>query len=259
MPFSPSPFASSYYNIDMNAIGRGLDPIRRPVVISGFCNNVGLTRTTLWTPGGLYTFPATAQQMRVVSSSASDTAGGTGVQSVRIYYLDNNYTSQQEVVTLNGTTPVNTTATNIYRIQGFYAENIGSNGSAVGNVSLQNLGGTTTYARIDAGDVRAWQAIFTVPAGMYVYMFDWTISSTHPTAGRAATFFYETTWDPVQQTNRNFLNRLVRMGLQDADLRMEAPVPVQFGPRADIMITALAEATVYGTTYSAGWIEPSGE
>jgi hypothetical protein len=243
--------------VDFVNIARGLDPVRRPVVISGYCNNVGTTRTTLWTPGGLYVWPASAQQMRVVSSSASDSASGTGVQQVRIYYLDNDHVPQQEVVTLNGTTPVTTVATNILRINGLYAEAIGSNGSAVGNVSLQNTGGTTTYARIDAGEVRAWQAIFTVPAGFKAYMIDWTISAAHPTTGRVSTFFYETTWDPVQQTNFSFFNRLVRMGAQDNSLRMEAQIPVTFGPKADVQVTALAEAAIYGTTYSAGWLEPA--
>lgn len=255
MPFTPSPFAPSYAGIDFLRIARGLDPIRRPVVISGYNGNVGTTRVTLWTPGGLYVFPSAPQQMQLVSTSANDAPGGTGVMSVILYYLDGNYESRQEGINLNGTTPVYTVAKDILRVQGLYADRIGSNGAAVGNISLQGIGGGTTYARIDAGDVRAWQAVFTVPAGRFVYMFDWTISAGHPTAGRQATFFYETTWDPAQQSNHGFMNRLVRMSIQDNALRMEAAIPVQFGPKADIMITAMAEAQVYGTTYSAGWME----
>lgn len=258
MPFGPSPFNPFRGSVDFVNISRGLDPVRRPVVISGYSELVGTVVSTLWTPGGQYVFPTSAMQMRVVSSNVNDTAAGTGVRTVRIYYLDDNYASQQEVVTLNGTTPVNTVATNILRINGFYAETIGSNGTAVGDVSLQNVGGTVTYARIDAGHVRAWQAVFTVPDGFMAYMIDWTISSTHPTTGRVASFFYETTWDPAQQVNRDFFCRLVRMGLQDNSLVMTAPIPVTFGPRADMRIVAVAQATIYGTTYSSGWLEPLG-
>ncbi len=102
-------------------------------------------------------FPTIPQQMQVVSTSASDTAVGTGTQKVTIDYLTNpasatQFTRFSEIVTLNGTVPVNTIATNIDRIERFRASKVGTGAVSAGNISLQSVGGASTYERIDAGE-----------------------------------------------------------------------------------------------------------
>src|SRR5512135_2461251 len=99
----------------------------------GYNGNVNNTSVDLWQgPTATYVFPTTPQQMQVVSSSANDTAAGTGVQSVYIHYLDTNYADRFEIVTLNGVTPVNTVATNILRINGVHSQTVGTGGVAAG-------------------------------------------------------------------------------------------------------------------------------
>src|SRR5659263_687910 len=75
--------------------------------------SVNQTEVELWEVGGAYKFPGNPMRMQIVSSSSNDGSSGPGARQVDIHYLDNNYAEQTELITLNGTTPVNTIATNI--------------------------------------------------------------------------------------------------------------------------------------------------
>src|SRR3990167_6165721 len=66
--------------------------------------------------GGTYIFPSSGIQMQISSTSADDDEGGTGVNSVIVNYLDNDYYEKEETITLNGTGVINTVATDILRV-----------------------------------------------------------------------------------------------------------------------------------------------
>jgi hypothetical protein len=73
-----------------------------PVNIFGFNRSVGTTFETVWNNGGTYTFPSSPVVLTFVSTSALDT------MPVLISGLDVNYKPLAEIVTINGTTGVNT-------------------------------------------------------------------------------------------------------------------------------------------------------
>jgi hypothetical protein len=125
--------------------------------------NVNQTEVELWEVGGAYKFPGTPMRMQVVSSSSNDSPSGSGVRQVDIHYLDNNYAQQTELIALNGTTPANTIATNILRINNFHVIDAGSSKCSAGNIDIKNLAGTETYSRISASRNASLQAIWTVP------------------------------------------------------------------------------------------------
>jgi hypothetical protein len=84
-----------------------------------------------------YTEPAAAAQRSIVSASASDTAAGTGARTVRITYYDNSGNGPLfETVTLNGTTAVNTVATDIRFIESLMVITAGSLSTNAGIISL---------------------------------------------------------------------------------------------------------------------------
>ncbi len=129
--------------------------------------------------GGPYRLPtpaAAGEQMTVISSSASDGVAGTGVLTARIHYLDNTGAEQTEDVTMNGTTGVNTTATNMRFINDFYALTVGSNGVAVGDITLYKMGGaiaTDLYNGIANGGNKSLIPHRMVPLGKTLYLQDW--------------------------------------------------------------------------------------
>jgi len=134
--------------------------------------------TGLWQgPTTLYVFPLVGQQMRIVSTSASDAAAGTGVRTVHIHYLDSNYVEHEELIVLNGTSPVNTVGTDIFRINFMHAITTGTTTFSVGTISLTNTAGTITYNVIGANATTSRNGIFTVPAGKTLYITHWNASS----------------------------------------------------------------------------------
>lgn len=114
--------------------------------------------------------PAAPIQMQVVSSNANDTAAGTNAQQVTIKYLTQStsvfkFTEFTETISLNGIVPVNTLATNIYRINDFTVNRTGAIPFSAGNISLQSVGGATTFERIDTGTNKHRSALHWIPNG----------------------------------------------------------------------------------------------
>jgi hypothetical protein len=97
-----------------------------------------------------YTPQGTAVQRSLSSSSAADTAAGVGAQQVTIVFLDTNFVVHTEVVTLNGTTPVNMVSTNCAYVESMTVTQCGSTGTNQGTISIYTAtaGGGTVWGSI---------------------------------------------------------------------------------------------------------------
>ncbi len=128
-------------------------------------------------PARLPTPAAAGEQMTVISDDNADNgATATGVLTVRIHYLDNTGAEQTEDVTLNGTTGVDTTATDMRFINDFYVLTVGSNGVAEGNITLYKKGGaigTDLYNFIVAGGNKSMLPHRMIPLAKTLYLIDW--------------------------------------------------------------------------------------
>lgn len=91
-------------------------------------------------------------QLTIVSDSASDTG------DIVLRYLDGNLIERYETVTLNGTTSVTTTATDIRAINNAYSKF----GPVNGTITMTS--GGTTYGRMSAGDIQFHTSMIRVPA-----------------------------------------------------------------------------------------------
>lgn len=123
-------------------------------------------RATTYTPQG-----ANAQRS-LSSTSASDTAAGTGAQQAVVNYLDASFVLHQEVVTLNGTTPVNTVGVNLAYDENMAVGQVGSGGGNVGTIQLwtATAGGGSVWASMAAGDNQTAYAHHYVPTGTTCYL-----------------------------------------------------------------------------------------
>lgn len=155
----------------------------------GWANNIGTTPqtiTTVVTAGNAYVYPSSATVMEVSSSSANDTAAGTGARTILVAGLDANYNSQSEVITLNGQTAVNT-VNSYLRISYTELLTVGSNNGQVGTIYIGTGVVTagvpaTVYWRSEA-TYNNWSfSGFTVPAGYTAYVTSYTITSQSTTA-----------------------------------------------------------------------------
>jgi len=116
-------------------VSRGQIQGHRNVTVFGFNPDVDQTQVSVWPLPSLITFPASALQMKVSSTSANDTAAGTGARTVIVQGLDADYNEVTEIVTLNGQTAVTMTAS-LLRINYAYVATAGSSNSAAGTIYI---------------------------------------------------------------------------------------------------------------------------
>lgn len=125
--------------------------------------------------------PAPAgEQMTVVSSSTADNgATATGILTIRIEYLDGSGLEQTEDIIVNGTTAVDTDATDITFINDMYALTVGVNLVAAGNLIIYKKGAATTiYNTIRIGGNKSLVINRKVPAGKDLYITKWAVSES---------------------------------------------------------------------------------
>lgn len=176
-------------------VGRNQIAMHRNLFKFGINAAVSTSATTIWPAGTEYVFPAAATVMKVSSTSASDTGNGTGAQTILVEGLDANYAEISEVVTLNGTTAVNTTNSYL-RINNIELASAGSGATAAGTIYIGTgtvTGGVpaTEYGRIVLGYNASTQAIYTVPAGYTAYVTSYTFTSGSATANNICSGFFQ--------------------------------------------------------------------
>jgi hypothetical protein len=165
-------------------VARGLVSGATAINIFAASNNVGTgSSVTLWELTGTtaYAFPASAQQMRVSSTSATD----TGLAKVQINGLDTDWNLISETVTLNGTANV-TTVNSYLRINNMVMITPATGQTSnVGTITLKNTSGTVTYAQITIGYGRTAMSIYSVPSGYTLWVSNINIFSGDGNGGNA--------------------------------------------------------------------------
>ncbi len=127
------------------------------------------TATTVPTPADA------GEDMFIVSDDDEDgAAGNTGILTVRIHYLDASGDEQSVDRTMAGTTPVAISGLNIRFIQSTHALTVGSNGVAVGNITIYKSGASSTiYSIIEIGGNKSLLTNRMVPNGKTLYVTSW--------------------------------------------------------------------------------------
>jgi len=155
-------------------VSRGQIQGHRNITVFGFNPDVDQTQVSVWPLQSLITFPASALQMKVSSTSANDTSAGTGARTVVVQGLDANYNEVTETVTLNGQTAV--TMTNaLLRVNYAYVVTAGSGNSAAGDIYI-GTGTVTSGVPATVYDIIKFDynttttGSYTVPAGYTAYV-----------------------------------------------------------------------------------------
>ncbi len=171
-------------------VARGQIPGHKTIFKFGYNSDVGNTKETIWEQGGLYAYPASATVMTISSSSTDDTSAGTGARTVEIFGLDGGYNEINEIVSLNGQTPVNTIKS-YFRINRAIVRSAGSGRANAGTIYAGT--GTVTsgvpaniYLTINGdGDNQTLMALWTVPAGYTAFLTKMSLSTGTSTNTKA--------------------------------------------------------------------------
>jgi hypothetical protein len=119
-------------------------------------------RATSYSPQG------TDARRSLKSNNANDAAAGTGARKIRVTYLNTSFELKTEVVTLNGTTAVNTVAADIAFLEKMEVTEVGTQGGGnVGTISIYTLiaGGGSVWGSIAASDNMTYWAHHYIAGG----------------------------------------------------------------------------------------------
>jgi hypothetical protein len=146
----------------------------------------GSTANTLITlRNTVYNEPTAAAQRSIASNDTDDTAAGLGARTVRITYFDGTGDGPfTETVTMNGTTAVNTVATNIRFIEKMEVLTSGADGANDGVITLYTTtgGGGTVIGTIGVGGILATVGDNTTLWAHHYVPVNWTAGNAVLTA-----------------------------------------------------------------------------
>ena len=229
-----------------------------PYAKLGYNADVGATEEDIWTQGGVYPWLASAAALEVVSSSTDDDVAGTGVQKVRVGYLDGDYASQSEVLDLDGTTPVPLTDATILRVNSIRATQVGTGGVAAGTITCRLVASPyTVYRAIVIGFTRGRGLTYTVPLGKTLYITSVVVSSGYTTTGKLVRWIARAQVDDTAPTVKiPFFQPFFEVMTQDSNFHRDFEIPVAVPATADLKISAISNgAGSYCSCALRGWLE----
>lgn len=144
-------------NGNLQVVTSIVSPSARTGIISGLVILGGGTNGTInAVRATAYTEQSANAQRSLASSSASDTAAGTGARQVTVTYYDSAMNGPfTNVVTLNGVTAVATGSSDLCYIESMRVTSVGTGGANVGTLTLfvNNAGGGGTIGTIGIGNI----------------------------------------------------------------------------------------------------------
>jgi hypothetical protein len=117
---------------------------------------------TIWEKGGAYTWPTSATQVDVTSTSTNDTNGGSGARTLLIQGLNSDFEKISETIILEGTDTVTTTKS-FLRLNKVVVLTAGSNGTNAGDIEGVPTGGGNTCFFVSTGTGLSHHGFYTVP------------------------------------------------------------------------------------------------
>lgn len=170
--------------------------------------------------------------INIVSTSANDTAAGTGARTITLQGLTTGYEPFTETITLNGLTNVNP-QTDILRVNCAFVETAGSGETNAGNITVAD--GTGTFITIPANEGQSLYATYTVPAGHTAYLR--RVSVSVPKTGNKTVTTYELMFRPFGGAWR--VQHLSSATSDDASLVVFDP-PLTYTEKTDLRMSVTA-------------------
>lgn len=215
------------------------------------------TNHVVWPNGAWAIPPSSGVQMTIVSTSAQDGVGGTGIRGVHIHYLDANLAEQSEILLLDGLTPASTVATDIRFVQCMHMDTYGSSKSAVGDISLSS--GGTNYSYIESGAVRCSSSARMVPAGKRLFVAAVVLGMTSGSGAAEGEIRLNTTFFGGRDYSADsVLIPLTATVMQDTTITLSLPVPLTATEGTVIAMTATVNKASTIAAAWLGWTENEG-
>lgn len=213
--------------------------------------------------GTAYTEPTTGAQRSISSGSALDAVAGTGAQQVRITYFTLDASGNvagpyAETVTMNGTTAVNTVATNIALVEKMEVVRAGSTGAAGGTITLYAItgGGGGIIGSILGAETQTHWGHHYIASGRRVVMTDVVManSSASTTATVGVRSLAYGVVGAVEQILTEALSPKGQFGSQIVTFAENSQPPISGPARLRVYVTA-GDAASQVTRVDLGYVE----
>lgn len=207
-------------------------------------------RATPYTPQG------TNAQRSFSSTSASDAAAGTGARQIKITYMSTAMdVLKTDTITLNGTTAVNSNATDIALIEKIEVVSVGSGGGNVGTIQIftATAGGGSVWGSIAPSDNKTFWCHHYVASGRSFYLLNIRGDAT-ATSGQISLFHIDNPIaalpGPQTQIASTYLHgNQTTAGLPSLDHTLSAP-NVVLGPSI-VFLNEKPTAVTASTTFAS--------
>lgn len=144
--------------------------------------DTGSDPETIWSAGGLYVFPSSADTLKIISSDVDDNGTGTtGALTIKVQGLDANYDAIEEDFTLNGQAAV-TGDKEFLRVYRAFVTSAGSSEHNEGVITINNSDDSITLAEIPVEHGQTQMAVYTIPRNYkgYLTSFSGAMSKATP-------------------------------------------------------------------------------
>lgn len=224
-----------------NAINASADVLIAGILTASVSTNVvTITAVTGGTAGDSITIACADTDAVTVSGatlSGGDNENITGVRSIRITGVDSTYAEITEDIDLNGTGSKNT-VNSYLRINSMVALAVGSNGSAVGNITATAATDSTVSAKILAGKCESQNAYYTVPLNKTAFIL--AVGGSLPALGSVTSQLAA----DVREYGKGWVTRAL-LGLSGTVLptpSYQFPAPIVAPAKSDIRLRANTSA-----------------
>jgi len=208
----------------------------------------------IWSDGTYNVPPVTGIQLSFSSTSADDSASGTGIRSIELHYLNANLEEKIEIVTLNGLTAVLTSATDIRFVNLMHINTAGTQSIAQGNIQGSNNG--LVYCSILAGFNVQISSARMVPKNKKFYVAGATAGAISGTsAARVLIRFVANAYNGLTFNDPIIFLPYGSIGIQDSTVVYQFPVPFAFGEGIVVGLRASCDKGCIVTGGLYGWLE----
>lgn len=139
---------------------------------------------------GNLTYLATAETMNIVSDDAADTSAGTGARTVLVQGVDNTGAAVQEVIVMDGVTPV-LTVQSYLRVNSMIVLTVGTGTVNAGTITATSSAAVTLQDQMGAEDAVSACSFFTVPLGVTFYVLKAEFNVARLAGGNAPVVEFE--------------------------------------------------------------------
>lgn len=214
-------------------------------------SNVGSSEEVIWDGSGDYNFLSSAETLVVVSDDTDDNfyTSGLGARVVIVYGLDNDFNMIQEVVLLNGTTPVITSQS--FR-RTFRALVVSSgidspvSDANQGTISFTSSTSSSLQAQILPSNGQTLMAVYTVPA-----CYDAYVTGVGASVGEGKSLLVKYKFRNAEQDDNGAFSVKYTVDLFEQALSQNLQVPLKVPAKTDVAVTGISASA--GTSVSASF------